>query len=127
MKEMLRESVMCLAALRKKIEAAGGGSDQVVVEEPVVAELLLEKKAEVMQSAHAGKFVFGKRGSIAAVEGDEAVVIWDVGVVGRVKLQHLVGFEECCDLSKLMQIPGLASVTRKLSKEFGRMQHRSGG
>ena len=54
---------MCLAALRKNIEAAGGGSDQVVVEECVAAELLLGKKGVLVESEHAGKIRFGPEGA----------------------------------------------------------------
>ena len=68
-KDMLRESVMCLAALRKKIEAAGGGSDQVAVEECVAVELLLEKKAVAVQSEHAGAFVVWQEGQYCSSRG----------------------------------------------------------
>ena len=60
-KDMLRESVVCLAALRKTIEAAGGGSNQAAVEERVAAEVLLHKQAVIVQSEHAGEIVFGKK------------------------------------------------------------------
>ena len=55
------------------------------------------------------------------------MVNWDVGGVSRVKLEHVVGVEDCCDLSKLMTIPNFIAVARQFAKEFLQLSGYSTG
>ena len=66
-------SCMCLAA--------GVASDQVAVEECAAADLLLEKKAVVVQSEHAGRFVFlfARR---ATLQQWRVMKRWSAGMLG---------------------------------------------